>query len=76
MTDTQASRRMGILYMTIASLAWSTAGLFTRYATTDLITTMFWRNLFSFLGLLAVLLLMQGLGGLAAFRRIDWPWIR
>ncbi len=75
MTDTQASRRMGILYMTIASLAWSTAGLFTRYATTDLITTMFWRNLFAFGGLLVVLLLMQGLGGLAAFRRITWPWI-
>lgn len=75
MTDTKASHRLGILYMTVASLAWSTAGVFTRYATTDLVTTMFWRNLFSFAGLLVVLVLMQGFGGLAAFRRISWPWI-
>jgi drug/metabolite transporter (DMT)-like permease len=66
---------MGILYMTVASLAWSTAGVFARYATTDLITTMFWRNLFSFTGLLVVLVVMQGIGALAVFRRISWPWI-
>lgn len=75
MSDTATSHRLGILHMTVASLAWSTAGVFARYATTDLVTTMFWRNLFSFLGLVAVLLLMQGRGGLAVFRRITWPWL-
>lgn len=75
MAGTLNAHRMGVIYMTLASVAWSTAGIFTRYATTDLTTTMFWRNLSSFLGLLVVLVLMQGWGGLAAFRRMTWPWI-
>ena len=73
MTDTPATHRLGIIYLTVASVAWSTAGVFARYATTDLATTMFWRSLFAFLGVLAVLLLFQGVGGLASFRRLGWP---
>ena len=75
MHDTKASHRLGVLYMTAASLAWSTGGVFARYATTDLVTTMFWRSLFAFTGLLVVLVVMQGLRGLAVFRRITWPWL-
>lgn len=75
MTETPASHRLGVIYMTVASVAWSTGGIFARYATTDLGTTMFWRNLFSLLGVAAVLLVMQGPQGFAAFRRITRPWM-
>lgn len=46
MTDKSATHRLGVIYMTLASVAWSTAGIFTRFATTDLTTTMFWRSIF------------------------------
>ena len=64
---------MGVIYMTLASLAWSTAGVFTRYTTTDLATTMVWRSMFACLGVLAVLVLFQGVGSLRSFRRLGWP---
>ena len=73
MADTAATHRLGVIYMTAASVAWSTAGIFTRFATTDLATTMFWRSLFAFLGVLTVLLLFQGLAGLRSFRQMGWP---
>jgi drug/metabolite transporter (DMT)-like permease len=75
MTDSSTTRRLGVLYMTLASVAWSTAGIFTRFATTDLVTTMFWRSLFAGLGMLAVLVLFQGLAGLASFRRMGLPGV-
>lgn len=73
MGNTVSTHRLGILYVTVASLAWSTGGLFARYSTTDLATTMFWRSLFAFLGLLAVLVLFQGVAGLVSFRRLGRP---
>jgi drug/metabolite transporter (DMT)-like permease len=73
MTDTAATRRLGVIYMIVASTAWSTGGVFARHATTDLATTMFWRTLFAVLGVLAVLVLFQGVAGLASFRRLGWP---
>lgn len=63
MTDTAATRRPGTLTMTVASLAWSTAGFFARNVTTDLAATVFWRSLFAFLGMIAVLLMFQGRDG-------------
>jgi drug/metabolite transporter (DMT)-like permease len=36
----------GIVLVVIATLSWSTAGLFTRVVTTDIPTTLFWRSLF------------------------------
>ena len=36
----------GIFLVCVATLAWSSAGLFTRVVTTDIPTTMFWRSLF------------------------------
>ena len=75
MTDTPATHRLGVIYMTIASLAWSTGGLFTRYMTTDLATTVFWRSIFACLGLAVVLLMFQGLAGLASFKRLKGPGI-
>ena len=37
---------IGVFYILIAALAWSTAGLFTRVVDTDIPTTLLWRSMF------------------------------
>ena len=64
------SHRLGLILVGVSTLAWSTAGLFTRAITEDLITVIVWRGLFGSLGLLAVLLVLQGPGGLRGFLRL------
>lgn len=64
------SHRLGLILVGISTLAWSTAGLFTRAITEDLATVIVWRGMFGSLGLLAVLLLVQGPGGLRGFLRL------
>ena len=64
------SHRLGLILVGVSTLAWSTAGLFTRAITEDLITVIIWRGLFGSLGLLAVLLVLQGHGGLRGFLRL------
>ena len=61
-----SQRRLGLLLVLTSSLAWSTAGLFTRAADTDLATIIVWRGMFGTLGMLAVLLAFQGRAGLAS----------
>lgn len=73
MPDTAASRRLGVLYMTAATVAWSTGGVFARFAPTDLAPTNLWRNFFAFVGVSLVLLLFQGRVGLAGFRQMGKP---
>ena len=55
-----ASHRLGLILVAVSTLAWSTAGLFTRAIHADLLTVVIWRGLFGALGLLAVLLVLQG----------------
>ena len=62
--------RLGLIYVGLSTLAWSTAGLFTRAITEDLATVMVWRGLFGGLGLLVVLVVTQGHGGLRGFLRL------
>ena len=66
MTD----HRLGLLLVALSTLAWSTAGLFTRAITDDLFTVMVWRGAFGMLGLLALLLVLEGMGGLRGFARL------
>ncbi len=63
-------RRLGLILVAISTLAWSTAGLFTRALHEDLLTLIIWRGLFGALGLVAVLLALQGLRGLRSFARL------
>ncbi len=49
----------GGLFVLVAAVAWSTAGLFTRVVTTDIPTTLFWRSLFGGLCVLAIAMVMQ-----------------
>lgn len=70
------SHRLGLILVAISTLAWSTAGLFTRAIHEDLLTVIIWRGLFGALGLLAVLLVLQGRGGLRDFTRLGWAgWL-
>lgn len=45
--DDPRQYRLGVLYVAISALAWSTSGLFIRTITTDLMTMLFWRGLVS-----------------------------
>lgn len=65
-----AEHRTGLILVAISTLSWSTAGLFTRAITEDLVTTLVWRGLFGTLGLLAVLIWRDGLQGLRDFGRM------
>jgi len=64
--------RMGLIMIAISTLAWSTAGLFTRALHQDLLTVIVWRGIFGALGLLIVLLALQGPQGLRDFARLGW----
>lgn len=73
-----AQRRLGLALVLTSSLAWSTAGLFTRAADTDLATIILWRGMFGTLGLMAVILAFQGLAGFAKFLhlgRAGWAYV-
>ncbi|MCY4244393.1 MAG: DMT family transporter [Gammaproteobacteria bacterium] len=53
------NQKLGILFVFIAAMAWSTAGLFTRVVTTDIPTTLFWRSLIGGLCVLGIYLCMR-----------------
>lgn len=75
---TISQRRLGLVLVLTSSLAWSTAGLFTRAADTDLATIIVWRGVFGTLGMLAVLLIFQGWAGLARIFRLGrsgWAYV-
>lgn len=62
--------RLGILLVTVAVLAWSTAGLFTRTLAMDAPTILFWRGVFGAAGTVAVMLAFPRLGSIATFGRL------
>ena len=53
------TNRAGALFVFVAAVSWSTAGLFTRVVTTDIPTTLFWRSLFGGLCVLGIAMAMQ-----------------
>ncbi len=53
------TKQIGLLFVFIAAVSWSTAGLFTRVVTTDIPTTLFWRSLFGGLCILWIALSLQ-----------------
>lgn len=71
-----SDQRLGVLYVTGSAVAWSTAGLFTRFLPLDAPSLLMWRGLFGALGLLALLILREGVAGLAGFARLGGPgWL-
>ncbi len=63
-------RRIGLLLLLGASLAWSTSGLFARAIPHDTPTVILWRGWAGAAGLLVLLLVIQGRAGLADFTRL------
>jgi drug/metabolite transporter (DMT)-like permease len=63
-------RRLGLLLLLGATLAWSTAGLFARAIPHDTPTVILWRGWAGAAGLLVVLLWLKGRAGLADFGRL------
>jgi drug/metabolite transporter (DMT)-like permease len=75
-----ARYRLGLVLVVTSSLAWSTAGLFTRILPLDGMTMLAWRGFYGALGMLALGLLLEGrqlATGLKIFvRRDGWPaWL-
>jgi drug/metabolite transporter (DMT)-like permease len=69
--------RTGLILVFTSTLAWSTAGLFTRAITQDVFTVLVWRGLFGTLGLLTVLALREGGAGFRSFLtmgRAGWSY--
>lgn len=63
----------GVLCVTGATVAWSTFGFFTLSVSVDTPTLLAWRGVFGMLSLLLLLVLRDGLAGLASFRRLGRP---
>ena len=72
----RSSYRLGLLLVTLSTIAWSTAGLFTRASPLDAWTMLVWRGAFGASGLLVIMLLMQGPAALCSFRALGWSgWL-
>lgn len=65
--------RLGLLFVTISAIAWSTAGFFTRLIPLDSFTLLAWRGVFGSLSLLIVVIAMSGKGWVREFTRIGRP---
>lgn len=64
---------IGLILTGLAALCWSSAGLFTRGISADLMTMLFWRGIFSGSTILAVYLVLEGKSALPKLRSIGWP---
>jgi drug/metabolite transporter (DMT)-like permease len=75
MTDDHSQRRLGIVLIIAAAIAWSTAPFFTRLLSHDSWTILFWRGVFAS-GLISVFLAATegraGLRNLVAMERSGW----
>ena len=75
MTDDHSQRRLGIVLIIAAAIAWSTAPFFTRLLSHDSWTILFWRGVFAS-GLISVFLAVTegraGLRNLIAMERGGW----
>lgn len=68
-----AQYRRGALLVAGAALAWSSAGLIARAATTDPWTTLFWRSVFACVFLVIYIGLRDRRGAVRAFRQLGLP---
>lgn len=69
-TGRPLGRPLGLALVATATLAWSTAGLFTRAIQESLPAVLVWRGLFGTLGMVVVLLAVQGPAGFRDFARL------
>ena len=70
--------QLGLLFVTISAIAWSTAGFFTRLIPLDSFTMLAWRGVFGSLSLLVVIIAMNGRNTLHEFMRFgkaEWIYV-
>lgn len=68
-----AHHRAGLALVAMAALAWSSAGIFTRLISADLMTLLFWRGLASGTAVILLFLFMEGGRVPAIIRSLGWP---
>lgn len=71
--DDPRQYRLGVLYVAISALAWSTSGLFIRTITTDLMTMLFWRGLVSGSCVLLLFFYLERGAALTILKRMRAP---
>lgn len=71
----QRQHRIGLLLAAGAALAWSTAGLFVRNISADLMTLLFWRGIFSGSAVFALFFAMEGRNSFRVLASLRWPTI-
>jgi drug/metabolite transporter (DMT)-like permease len=73
MADARRSYLLGLMLVTLAAVAWSTSGFFTRLVLLDSWTVLVWRGIFAALGLFVAALGLEGRLGLTRFRSLGLP---
>ncbi|GAB2174880.1 DMT family transporter [Dongia sp. agr-C8] len=72
----QTQYRLGLILVTGAAVAWSTAGYFTRLIPLDNWTLLFWRGVFAAIGIFAFMLVKDGRDAWRQFGRLRGPgWL-
>ena len=71
--DDQRHYRLGVLFGAISALAWSSSGLFVRHITTDLMSMLFWRGLFSGTCVFLFFIYLERGRVPGILRRMGWP---
>ena len=69
----RSQHRLGLMLVAVAALAWSSAGVFTRIISADLMTLLFWRGIFSGSAVFALFFLMERSRAPAILVRLRWP---
>ena len=72
MTNDRSIRRRGQIYVALAALAWSSAGVLQRELSVGTATQVAGRALFAVLGLFAFVAFSERSGVWRAFRSIGW----
>lgn len=67
------NHQIGLLLVAAAALAWSSAGVFTRLITADLMTMLFWRGLFSGSAVFLLFILIERRRALQIVLGLRWP---
>jgi drug/metabolite transporter (DMT)-like permease len=70
--------QLGLLFVTISAIAWSTAGFFTRLIPLDSFTMLAWRGIFGSLSLLVIIVALNGRNTIRQFTRFrtaEWIYV-
>jgi drug/metabolite transporter (DMT)-like permease len=70
-----SEHRLGLIMVATAALCWSSAGLFVRGISLDLMTMLMIRGLFSGLAVFTLHCMLEGKLAIGGFRRMGWPGV-